>query len=265
MIRTWLSFLSLFSSLLAFATPAKLCIQSLIREGTLQDPFVFVATDGGVQRNFAVENFLLERDSLGVIRVSSQHAKVATQALSRSPQAQAQMNQRLRRVHGLTENSFRLKAQNPNELGQMFVPDVHASVVPIAEEFWTDTVQSTGPVLRALRKVLQAFYSNPNATVADLGLQHLPPTEAALFLSTLKQSIYFEPELVHANLKDYPFLMVGGFDAAIDTLSQPTGTFFEFNLGTPSGLSNNIQLLEALRLNDHRLLYYFLIYLHTLH
>ena len=55
-------------------------------------------------------------------------------------------------------------------------------------------------------------------------------------------------------MKDYPFLAVGGFDAAISDLGKVQPYFFEFNLGTPSGLSNNIQLLDDLRVLDPQLM-----------
>ena len=51
-------------------------------------------------------------------------------------------------------------------------------------------------------------------------------------------------------MKDYPFLPVSGVDAALGRLEDQLAEFFEFNLGTPSGLSNLIQLIEGLRIND---------------
>jgi uncharacterized circularly permuted ATP-grasp superfamily protein len=48
-------------------------------------------------------------------------------------------------------------------------------------------------------------------------------------------------------MKDYPFLPIGGFDAAINDNENTNPIFFEFNLGTPSGLSNNIQLFEEFK------------------
>jgi hypothetical protein len=59
-----------------------------------------------------------------------------------------------------------------------------------------------------------------------------------------------EPAFVAPQMSEYPFLAVSGFDGAIVDPKKPQNVFFEMNLGTPSGMSNNIELLEDLRQSD---------------
>ena len=57
-------------------------------------------------------------------------------------------------------------------------------------------------------------------------------------------------ELINPVMKDYGFLAVTGVDSTLSSLASRVAQVFELNMGTPSGLSNLIQILEQLRIND---------------
>ncbi len=152
----------------------------------------------------------------------------------------------LTRTHAGFENNFQVR--NP-ETGyyDKFVP-VRVNPVPavIPKSQLDKLVQSTQPMLRFLRSLLQRVYSGVELTPDALGLQGMAPESAEVLIQVLRDSIYFEPKLLHPQMKDYPFLAVSGFDGAIGNPTAVDAKFFEMNLGTPSGLSNNFLLLEAL-------------------
>lgn len=171
-------------------------------------------------------------------------------ALTRPAEKQAAINRELTEAHASHEMSFRVKNPDTGHYDKIFKVPVHGSVVPLPEAHFQKLVSSTEPIMRALRAMLQVIYSKPNATAEELGLGHLPKEDQAQIMATIRESIYFEPKLVSPAMKDYPFLAVGGFDAAVGNLENPNPIFFEYNLGTPSGLSNNVQLIDIIREHD---------------
>lgn len=175
---------------------------------------------------------------------------LAKLVLSRPAEAQRMFADRITRAHADAEMSFRVKDPETGAYDKVFEVPCHPNPIPLEQRHFDALVESTGPVMRSLRELLQIFYSKPNATAEDLGLADLPAEERDRLMETIRGSVYFEPKLVDANMADYPFLSVAGFDAAVGDLDDPDPIFFEFNLGTPSGLSNNIQLLEVLREQD---------------
>lgn len=190
-------------------------------------------------------------------QIRSEFRELARFVLRRTPEAQANFDQALTLDHARHEMSFRAKDPETDHYDKIFHVPVHGIPVPLRESHFRALVDSAGPVMRALRDMLQAVYSRPNPTAEDLGIQGMPANDQERVLAAIGlaggdgMNVYFEPKLVHPNMKDYPFLAVAGFDAAIAGLDgEPDPIFFEYNLGTPSGLSNNIQLLDSLRTKD---------------
>lgn len=177
---------------------------------------------------------------------------LAELSLRRDPGVQAELDRELTDLHAAHEMSFRVKDEHGHYTKIFHVPS-HGQVIPLSAEHYEKLVASMGPVMNGLRDMLKVLYSNPSPTAKDLGIEHLPAEERQRVLDTVTSSVYFEPKLRTPAMKDYPFLAVGGFDAAVGSLDHPEPTFFEYNLGTPSGLSNNIQLLEILRQIDPEL------------
>jgi uncharacterized circularly permuted ATP-grasp superfamily protein len=177
-------------------------------------------------------------------------ADVAAVALGRRPAAQAEIDRRITAQHARHEMSFKTKIEDASAF---FKVPCYGGVLPLSEVHFRTLVKSTQPIMRALRAMLQTIYSKPGFTAQDLGIQDIPPEDRERVLTALKRSVYFEPRMVDPAMKDYPFLSVFGFDAAIGDPSRVDPIFFEYNGGTPSGLSNNIQLLEILRREDPEL------------
>lgn len=195
------------------------------------------------------DNYFLD----GVGNFRPEMAELAQVIWRRAPERQAELNRALTEAHAAHEMSFRVKDPETGNYDKIFKVPSYGTVVPLREAHFQKLVASTEPVMRALRQMLQAFYASPDPTAKDLGIDHLPADEQTRVLETMKSSLYFEPQLVSPAMKDYPFLSVAGFDAAVGNLDAPQPVFFEYNLGTPSGISNNIQLLEILREKDPEL------------
>ena len=178
---------------------------------------------------------------------------LAKVALSRSPMDQLAINELLTQRHDDLGMSFKVKDEETGNYDKVFKVPCQGAPVPLRKTHFDGLVASTEPVMRALRHVMQCVYAKKQPSAKELGIEHLPADEQKRLLDTIRESVYFEPELICPEMQDYPFLSVAGFDAAIGDLEDPRPVFFEYNLGTPSGLSNNIQLLESLRENDPKM------------
>ena len=170
--------------------------------------------------------------------------------INRGPQRQAKINEIMTEEHGLNGMTFRQKNEKTQKYDKEVAVEVQGTFLPFRKDVFQSTVESTGPVLRKLREVLQEFYSNPTATARELGIEKLSREEQEMFMQTLQESIYTLTVLRSPSMKDYPFLTVAGVDAVVGRINSRLSQFFEFNLGTPSGLSNLIQLVETMRLKD---------------
>src|SRR5262249_5328038 len=116
-------------------------------------------------------------------------------ALSRPPLEQQKLNFALTSAHADHEMSFRVKDPKTGHYDKIFSVPVHASPIPITELHYRKLIDSTQPVMRALRDMLRVIYSNPNPTAKDLGIQEVSADEQARILATVRESIYFEPKL----------------------------------------------------------------------
>lgn len=140
-----------------------------------------------------------------------------------------------------------------NEKGvyaETFAVPVNGPPVVLEERVLGQLVNSTQKILETNRMLLQALYSKGNDlswedvnAILPMALQD----QCEAIVEILLNSVYFEPELVCEAMADYPFCPVAGFDAAIDDPDHPSNTFFEANLATPSGLSNNLLMLDLYR------------------
>lgn len=154
--------------------------------------------------------------------------------------------ERLTHFHASREMSFQVKDEATGRYEKFVAVKATATPAPILLEDYNRLVQSTGPLMRLYRSLLQKIYSIPSFGIRDLGFEGMPAEEAELALEIIRTSIYFEPALVHPNMKDYPFISAGGYDGAIVNPLRPLALFFEPNMGTPSGITNNYQLLNYL-------------------
>lgn len=160
------------------------------------------------------------------------------------------LDQEISKAHALNEMSFQTRNPKTGNYDQTVAVPVNSRVAVIQEKHWKSLVESTGPVLRALRELLQNIYSNKQHNKSNLKIESLPKEIQDTIIKIVDESIYLEPALIDPVMKNYPFLAVAGFDGAIGDPKNPEAKFFEVNLGTPSGLSNNYLLRKELENAD---------------
>lgn len=187
---------------------------------------------------------------MSVSRTHTLAKKMAEIYKNRNAKMHFEMDQNLASVHSQREMTFQVKNPITGMYDKFVDVPVNSRAVVMNTKKFNGLIKSTGPILRRLRSLLQSIYSGSGITAENLGLEHLPVKEQSLVLDIIKESIYLEPLLMHENMSEYPFLAVAGFDGAIGDPDNPDPQFFEMNLGTPSGLSNNILILEALLKQD---------------
>lgn len=171
----------------------------------------------------------------------------------RTVEEQYAIDQKLTELHAAREMSFQVKNPVTNRYDKFVEVPSTGVIAPMREADFHRLVASTQPLMQAMRALLQKIYSVPQLTVESLGFQNMPRDEAELALRVIRDSMYLEPMMRDPRMKNYPFLPIAGFDGSIGDPKNPQPENFEINLGTPSGLSNNILLIEALRTADPEL------------
>lgn len=162
--------------------------------------------------------------------------------LELAPSEVIELQKKMTKRHCDHEMNFQTKDESG--LYNKVVATPFHGFAPLRYEYVKELVNSTTPILKTARDLLQKIYSNKNVTAKNLGVDHLSQDDQNELISIIKENIYYEPAYTHKNLNDYPFLSVVGFDSAIENLSSPQNTFFEFNAGTPCGIEDQDQLLE---------------------
>ncbi|MBL6989186.1 MAG: circularly permuted type 2 ATP-grasp protein [Bacteriovoracaceae bacterium] len=166
--------------------------------------------------------------------------------LTRSPQQNQTLFQKMAKEHGLREMTFKVKDKTTGKYDKIFTVSFNG-VAPITKQYYDELIGSTAPMMQAMRDLLQRIYSSNAPTAQNLGIAGLPKDVQDLFLRVINETIYLEKKLRDPRMKDYPFLPVAGFDAAVGNLDKMKPVFYEVNDSTPSGLSNQIQLMDVFR------------------
>lgn len=169
---------------------------------------------------------------------------------NRRPRLQEMIDQWLTQAHAGREMTFQVKNPKTGNYDKFNNVPVNGQILPLMKSDYDRLVQSTGPVLRALRALMQRAYSVNELTIQSMGLQALPVKEAEIVIKVIEESIYFERKMRGPQMAEYPFLPFSGVDGAIVDPKNPQPLFFELNLATPSGMSNNRQLVEDLKHAD---------------
>lgn len=180
---------------------------------------------------------------------SREFAKIIADIVrGRSPSMQEKINQRL--TAKLREYGMSFTEKNGNKA--VFF-DVAVNGIPMAmtRSSFDMYVQSTAPVLRAQRALEQIYFSHEKSEVTPTMIRETikaqtgqeiscSDKELDAMLLSMNEGIYDIKKLHHPVMKDFPYLAIAGVDAMPDT-SEPSEmkpVFAEFNLGTPSGVSN---------------------------
>mgnify|MGYP001265438456 CR=1 FL=1 len=139
------------------------------------------------------------------------------------------------------------------------------TVVPLQKSTFNEVERAAQKLLISCRKVLQDLYSAKDIRSSEF-VQSLPEDVKKIFIEACETSPSYFPQLHHKNMKDYPFMDNVGLDLVLveDYIQQsndfprlilknkegdlPTLPFriLELNAGSPSGASNNMNMLEGL-------------------
>ncbi len=183
-------------------------------------------------------------------RQFSPAAEVAKIYNQRSSAEHIRIDREMTQKHAALEMNFQVKNPKTGNYDKFQAVPVNTRTVVMSESAYSELIDAIEPVMQRLRKLLQNVYSGKPMTPQGLGLQAIPDADAKFFAEVIKSSMYLEQQLIDPVMADYPFLGVAGFDGAVGNPDDPEPKFFEMNLGTPSGLSNNIVLLENLLKTD---------------
>ncbi|MBC7692608.1 MAG: circularly permuted type 2 ATP-grasp protein [Methylotenera sp.] len=189
------------------------------------------------------------------------HAKdLLSSFMKRSPEEHYMTSQLLTgfvKKRGLT---FSKKTKNGYRI---FTVPVSNTIVPLAKSTFDTLERNAQSLVLALRWVLQSIYGAEKIEDSDF-VQSLPESVQALFLHAIRTSPQYFSQLHHPVMKDYPFFEVVGLDLVLvgEYLSQNDALFkatpihelpfklLELNAGSPSGASNNMNVLEGLMTVD---------------
>lgn len=146
-----------------------------------------------------------------------------------------------------------------------FVVPCTTTIVPMQKSIFNEVELAAQKLIISLRRVIQDIYSSDNIESAEF-VKSLPESVRDIFVHAIKTSPNYFPQFHHKNMRDYPFFDNVGLDLVLveDYLSQnakfpelisgqkvedlPGLPFriLELNAGSPSGASNNMNVLEGI-------------------
>jgi uncharacterized circularly permuted ATP-grasp superfamily protein len=156
---------------------------------------------------------------------------------------------------------------------KIFTVPCTTSIVPLSKSLFNQIDASAKNFVFSLRLILQQIYSSRRPEEAPF-VKALPERVRKIFLNAIKTSPHYFPQLHHPVMKDYPFFDNVGLDLVlvadyqnqaqtwVDMATQgrskeiPELPFkiLELNAGSPSGASNNMNILEGIYGQDPELL-----------
>lgn len=175
----------------------------------------------------------------------------------------------LRITRFLKKRDLTFQKSDKNGVYRIFTVPVTTSVVPLPKSVF-DSVEVAAQILMiSLRKVLQSIYGSESIRDSEF-VKSLPDGIRKTFLEATEKSPHYIPQLHHVNMREYPFLDNVGLDLVlIEEYFQKRGTLtrlietgktdeipelpfrvLELNAGSPSGASNNVNILEGILRED---------------
>lgn len=156
-------------------------------------------------------------------------------------------------------------SKKTNQGYKTFTVPCTTTVVPLQKSIFNDVEKASQRLMISLRKVLQDIYGNTSPEQSSF-IASLPSDVREVFLDSIKTSPSYFPQLHHPNMKDYPFLDNVGLDLVlVDDYVQKSESFpklvvsreveklpklpfkiLELNAGSPSGASNNMNMIEGI-------------------
>jgi len=139
------------------------------------------------------------------------------------------------------------------------------TVVPIQKSLFNEVEQASQRLIIAMRKVLQDIYGAKDLESSEF-VQSLPDSVKENFIKAIRTSPCYYPQLHHDNMKEYPFFDNVGLDLVlVEDYLQKSDSFpkliaknkegelpglpfriLELNAGSPSGASNNMNMLQGI-------------------
>lgn len=207
-----------------------------------------------------VANYLFSAKKL---RKAYQHAEpLAKRILENDISSHYQESKKLTRFLKNRDLTFSKKTAKGYKT---FTVPCTTTVVPLQKSTFNEVERAAQKLIISCRKVLQDLYSAKDIRSAEF-VQSLPEDVKKIFIEACESSPSYFPQLHHANMKDYPFMDNVGLDLVLveDYIQKsvdfprlilknkeeglPTLPFriLELNAGSPSGASNNMNMLQGL-------------------
>ncbi len=140
---------------------------------------------------------------------------------------------------------------------RLFTVPVTTTVVPLPKSVFNEIEKAAQTLILGLRKVLQDIYGAPSLTESAF-VQSLDSKDREIFIRSAQTSPHYFPQLHHPHMKSYPFFDNVGLDLVmVEALSKTKENPFrilELNAGSPSGASNNANIIEGLFREDPQVL-----------
>lgn len=208
-----------------------------------------------------VSNYLFSK-SAG--RKAYDHAKpIARRILTEDVSKHYKESQNLTKFLKLRDLTFSKKTESGEY--KTFVVPCTTTIVPLQKSLFNEVEKASQILMIALRKVLQDIYGS-NSLEESSFIKSLPTEVRKIFVDAIKTSAQYYPQLHHKNMKDYPFFDNVGLDLVlvedylkksddfpalieknkIDEIPGLPFRILELNAGSPSGASNNMNLLEGI-------------------
>lgn len=146
-----------------------------------------------------------------------------------------------------------------------FVVPCTTTVVPMQKSIFNEVEVAAQKLVISLRRVIQDIYSSKDIQSSEF-VKSLPTSVRDIFVHAIETSPNYFPQFHHKNMKDYPFFDNVGLDLVLveDYLSKSAQLpelvankkiedlpglpfrILELNAGSPSGASNNMNVLEGI-------------------
>jgi uncharacterized circularly permuted ATP-grasp superfamily protein/predicted Zn-dependent protease len=191
--------------------------------------------------------------------------------LGKTIQEHHQTSQRLTRF--LKKRDLTFQKSDKDGVYRIFTVPVTTTVVPIPKSVFNEVEEAAQVLMVSLRKVLQSVYGAKTIRDSEF-VRALPEGIQRAFLDATENSPHYIPQLHHENMREYPFLDNVGLDLVLieayfqkrgmlsklieenrtDELPELPFRVLELNAGSPSGASNNSNILEGILREDPAIL-----------
>lgn len=133
---------------------------------------------------------------------------------------------------------------------KIFTVPCTTTVVPLQKSMFNEIERAAQTLIVALRAVIQDIYGSKSVKDSAF-VKSLPADVKKIFIEAVETSPNYFKQLHHPNMKKYPFFDNVGLDLVLVEDYLNGGASFPFrilelNAGSPSGASNNMNVLEGL-------------------